>query len=581
VACAVGDRSSALSLSGASACMAAGEQEPLALAPPSVRGLLRSLDLERYLPLLLDVGYDDGALRDVGRWGAGDFEEMVSSLVAAGMKRPHAMQLRRALAQPGHVARAPALREQALDALSSPGGAYLDQGEAGRQPLPPETRQEEHPAMGRGSAAVGVDDPQAILHHRPRPWQDGISARPRGLLPGSSYGQLPLQDTLHEVSTGESPRRLQAQRAPPQQQLWRAASDTMICGGSGLSGLEPLGSHGMEARSLSDIALNATTMVGEPSWESSSQPLPHIPDELAPADNSRIAEDLRELSAFQDMVQSVLTPSTHLANGVAHGGRVPMAWTSASSLAALLKTLQRSDTAEAPSPLSTQVIQATDVDLPLSRMLILLEEAHEEAKEVAKMLLAGAEDVLAQGKGFLVQAAISQGPRRVMDVVIQYPEDPVVQEQGWKAIGDLCSEQDDGAAAAAFGRYGACELVVSTMQRHARNLDIQCWCCRAVYLIAGDDMDNHARLGCAGVCEAVVQLLRNHSLSKDVQGYGCLAIAYLAWTTENRQKLIRIGAGSVLEAAALQFAGDEEGLLPVIQKAKVQLAEGKSFCRVM
>ncbi len=87
----------------------------------------------------------------------------------------------------------------------------------------------------------------------------------------------------------------------------------------------------------------------------------------------------------------------------------------------------------------------------------------------------------------LVDASAAAGPRALMELLIRYPADVVLQERGWRAVGDLLSGDSDaggagggggggrggagpppsrsGAVAEKFGRFGACELVVPTMQR--------------------------------------------------------------------------------------------------------------------
>lgn len=118
-----------------------------------LRALLRSLGLERYLGLLVEVGYDDGALRDVAQWGPEELDDMVASLVAAGMKRPHALQLRRAL---GHS-----------------GGAW---------PVPVELAPAEQPAqlptsvMARGGAAAAAPPREADALWRR--WQAPVPGQP-------------------------------------------------------------------------------------------------------------------------------------------------------------------------------------------------------------------------------------------------------------------------------------------------------------------------------------------------------------------------------------------------------------------
>ena len=96
-------------------------------------------------------------------------------------------------------------------------------------------------------------------------------------------------------------------------------------------------------------------------------------------------------------------------------------------------------------------------------------------------------------RGHLLAAAAAAGPRALMTLLIQNPEDLFLQERGWRSVGDLLAGGNEtqvpalsglssphstennskdvdygsggGAAAESFGRFGACELVVPTMQR--------------------------------------------------------------------------------------------------------------------
>ena len=136
------------------------------------------------------------------------------------------------------------------------------------------------------------------------------------------------------------------------------------------------------------------------------------------------------------------------------------------------------------------------------------------------------------------------------------------------------------AAAAALGDGGACELVVSTMQRHAGHAAIQAQCCRLLYLLAWDWPPNHARLGACGACAALVQCLRNFAESRDVMGFGALAVAHLAWHPAARDTLRGMGCSATLETAALAHSDDPEGLAQVIAKAQGELVENER-CAVM
>jgi len=136
------------------------------------------------------------------------------------------------------------------------------------------------------------------------------------------------------------------------------------------------------------------------------------------------------------------------------------------------------------------------------------------------------------------------------------------------------------AAAAALGDAGACDLVVSTMQRHAGHAAIQAQCCRLLYLLAWGLPQNHARLGACGACAALVQCLRNFAESRDVMGFGALAVAHLAWHPAARDTLLGMGCCATLETAALAHGDDPEGLAQVIAKAQGELVENER-CAVM
>lgn len=162
-----------------------------------------------------------------------------------------------------------------------------------------------------------------------------------------------------------------------------------------------------------------------------------------------------------------------------------------------------------------------------------------------------------------LSAARAAGPSAVVALLRLHPGSALVQEEGWRAVGDLASGttvagsilsssassafslaasaagagpgarggpgggssgggSDSGgsrgggsgggdlghgrAAAAELGRLGACELVVGAMARHGGHLGVQCQGCRALYLLAWDLPANHERLGKAGACEALVQV---------------------------------------------------------------------------
>ena len=120
------------------------------------------------------------------------------------------------------------------------------------------------------------------------------------------------------------------------------------------------------------------------------------------------------------------------------------------------------------------------------------------------------------------------------------------------------------------GGAGAIEAVVAALRAHGANAAVQEQGCRALVNLCSN-ADNRVKAGGAGAIEAVVAALRAHGANAAVQEFGCLALVYICWTrSELRARARAAGAVPALEAAVAAF---KQG--PVVEMAQQALSKIK------